>query len=107
LIAFGPPYNNEGVQRTARTAKSNDQRLSASICGESKTQNHSGIMTKDNKESLNKKIRFAEKEIAKGLIRWRLKRSGLPPLNEDALDRGTERIIGRLTILLSDAVNRS
>jgi len=50
-------------------------------------------MTKSNDSSLGKKIRDAEKELAKGLVRWRLKKSGLPPLDEKVLDRGTERLI--------------
>ncbi len=50
-------------------------------------------MAKDGGGSLGKKIRHAEKELAKGLIRWRLKRSGMPPLDEEVLDRGTKRLI--------------
>ena len=50
-------------------------------------------MTKDRDSLLGKKIRDAEKDLAKGLVRWRLRKSGLPPLDEEVLDRGTERLI--------------
>ena len=48
--------------------------------------------TKDD-TSFGKTIRTVEKELAKGLIRWRVRRSGLPPVEEGVLDRGTERLI--------------
>lgn len=50
-------------------------------------------MTIKDDTSIGKKIRAVEKELAKGLIRWRVRRSGLPPLDERVLDHGTERLI--------------
>ena len=50
-------------------------------------------MSKDDDNSLGKKVRNIEKEVAKNLVRWRLRRSGLPPIDEEALNRGTERAI--------------
>ena len=47
----------------------------------------------DDDKSFGKKIRNVEKELAKNLVRWRLRRSGMPPLDEEVLDRGTERVI--------------
>jgi hypothetical protein len=43
--------------------------------------------------SLGKKLRSAEKDLTKGLIKWRVKREGLPSPDEETLDRGSEQIV--------------
>ena len=43
--------------------------------------------------SLGKNLRSAEKKLTKGLIKWRLKRDGLPTPDEETMDKGSERIV--------------
>jgi hypothetical protein len=43
--------------------------------------------------SLGKKLRSVEKDLTKGLIKWRVKREGLPSPDEETLDRGSEHIV--------------
>ena len=43
--------------------------------------------------SLGKKLRTAEKDLTKGLLRWRIKRGGLPPADEETLESSSERIV--------------
>lgn len=43
--------------------------------------------------SLVKKLREAEKDLTKELIKWKIKREGLPRPDEETLERGTERIV--------------
>jgi len=50
-------------------------------------------MGKSDFSSLGKKIRTAEKDIAKGLIKWRIKRGDLPPADEETLDKSSERVV--------------
>ena len=50
-------------------------------------------MEKDDKPTLGKKIRSAEKELTKGLIKWRFKRAGQVPPDEETLDRGSEKVV--------------
>ena len=50
-------------------------------------------MGKTDFSSFGKKIRAAEKDFTKGLIKWRIKRGGLPPADEDTLDKSSERIV--------------
>ena len=50
-------------------------------------------MGKTDFSSFGKKIRSAEKDFTKGLIKWRIKRGGLPPADEDTLDKSSERIV--------------
>ena len=44
--------------------------------------------------SLGKKLRELEKDLTKELIKWKVKRDGLPHPDEETLERGTEQIIG-------------
>jgi hypothetical protein len=50
-------------------------------------------MEKRGDSSLGKNLRSAEKKLTKGLIKWRLKRVGLPTPDEETMDKGSERII--------------
>ena len=50
-------------------------------------------MAKHDDLSLGKNLRSAEKKLTKGLIKWRFKRVGLPTPDEEALDKGSERIV--------------
>jgi hypothetical protein len=38
-------------------------------------------------------LRSAEKRLTKGLIKWRLKRVGLPTPDEETMDKGSDRIV--------------
>ncbi len=42
---------------------------------------------------IGKKLRSAEKDLTKGLLRWRIKRGGLPPADDKTLDKSSERIV--------------
>jgi len=50
-------------------------------------------MEKDDFVSLSKKIRTVEKDLTKGLLRWRIKRGGMPPADEETLERSSEKIV--------------
>lgn len=50
-------------------------------------------MGKDEPVPLRKKIRAAEKDFTKGLLRWRIKQGGLPPADEETLEVTSERIV--------------
>ena len=50
-------------------------------------------MEKDDSVSLSKKIRTVEKDLTKGLLKWRIKRGGMPPADEETLERSSERIV--------------
>ena len=50
-------------------------------------------MEKDDSASLSKKIRTVEKDLTKGLLKWRIKRGGMPPADEETLERSSERIV--------------
>lgn len=56
----------------------------------------------DDSSSLSKKLRNAEKGLVKGLIRWRINAGGLPPLNEQILDRGTDRLLDQAHSLVKE-----
>jgi len=43
--------------------------------------------------SLGKKLRSVEKDLTKGLIKWRIKRERLPSPDEETLERGSEQIV--------------
>ena len=43
--------------------------------------------------SLGKKLRAVEKELTKGLLKWRIKRGGLPPADDETLESSSERIV--------------
>jgi hypothetical protein len=43
--------------------------------------------------NLGKKLRAAEKDLTKGLLKWRIKRGGLPPADEETLENSSERIV--------------
>jgi len=50
-------------------------------------------MAKSDISSFGKKIRAVEKDFTKGLIKWRIKRGGLPPADEETLDKSSERVV--------------
>lgn len=50
-------------------------------------------MEKRDDSSLSKNLRSAEKKLTKGLIKWKLKRDGLPTPDEETMDKGSERIV--------------
>jgi len=50
-------------------------------------------MEKRDDSSLGKNLRSAEKKLTKGLLKWRFKRVGLPTPDEEAMDKGSERIV--------------
>ena len=50
-------------------------------------------MEKRDDASLGKSFRLAEKKLTKGLIKWKLKRVGLPTPDEETMDKGSERIV--------------
>ena len=50
-------------------------------------------MGKDDFVSLSKKIRTVEKDLTKELLKWRIKRGGMPPADEETLDKSSERIV--------------
>jgi len=50
-------------------------------------------MKKSPPGSLSKKIRAVEKDLTKGLLRWKMKREGAPPAGEETLDAHSERIV--------------
>ena len=50
-------------------------------------------MKKNGFTNLGKKLRAVEKEFAKGLLRWRIKRGGLPPADEETIEKSSERIV--------------
>jgi hypothetical protein len=50
-------------------------------------------MEKRDDSSLSEKVRSAEKKFTKGVIKWKLRRLGLPTPNEETLDKGSERIV--------------
>ena len=50
-------------------------------------------MGKSDNPSLGKRFRELEKDLTKGLIRWKIKREGRPPPDEVILDKGSERIV--------------
>ena len=52
-------------------------------------------MGKRDESSLGKNFRSAEKRLTKGLIKWRLKRVGLPTPDEETMDKGSERIVDK------------
>ena len=43
--------------------------------------------------AIGKKLRAVEKDLTKGLLRWRIKRGGLPPADEETLEKSSERIV--------------
>jgi hypothetical protein len=50
-------------------------------------------MGKRDESSLGKNLRSAEKRLTRGLIKWRLKRVGLPTPDEETMDKDSERIV--------------
>jgi hypothetical protein len=50
-------------------------------------------MGKSDTFSLGKKIREVEKDLTKELVKWKIKRDGLPKPDEEILERGTEQIV--------------
>ena len=50
-------------------------------------------MVKRDHTSFGKSLRSAEKKLTQGLIKWKLKRDGLPTPNEEILDQNSERIV--------------
>jgi hypothetical protein len=50
-------------------------------------------MEKQDESSLSKNLRSVEKRLTKGLIKWRLKRVGLPTPDDETMDKGSDRIV--------------
>ena len=50
-------------------------------------------MKKPDASALGKKIREAEKNFTKGLIRWKFKKEGLPPPPEETLEKKSEQVV--------------
>ena len=50
-------------------------------------------MGKSDFSSLGKKIRELEKDLTKGIVKWKSKREGRPSPDEETLDKGSERIV--------------
>ncbi len=50
-------------------------------------------MGKSDFSSLGKKFRELEKDLTKGIVKWKIKREGLPSPDEETLDKGSERIV--------------
>jgi hypothetical protein len=50
-------------------------------------------MEKDDRTSLSKKIRTVEKDLTKELLKWRIKRGGMPPADEETLEKSSARIV--------------
>ena len=50
-------------------------------------------MGKPDFSSLVKKLREAEKDLTKELVKWKIKRDGLPHPDEATLEKGTEQIV--------------
>ena len=50
-------------------------------------------MGKDDFVSLSKKVRTVEKDLTKELLKWRIKRGGMPPADEETLEKSSERIV--------------
>jgi hypothetical protein len=50
--------------------------------------------------SLGKKLRSVEKDLTKGLIKWRVKREGLPSPDEETLDKSSEQIVNEAHIIM-------
>lgn len=57
-------------------------------------------MEKDDSVSLTNKIRTAEKGLTKGLLKWRIKRGGLPPADDATLENASERIVDEAHALI-------
>lgn len=50
-------------------------------------------MKKSDDSSLGKSLRSAEKKLAKGLMKWKFKRVGLPIPDEGTMESDSERIV--------------
>ena len=50
-------------------------------------------MGKADFSSLVKRLRAAEKNLAKELVKWKIKRDGLPHPDAETLEKGTEQIV--------------
>ncbi len=59
-------------------------------------------MEKRDDAPLDEKVRSAEKKITKRVIRWKLRRLGLPTPNEETLDKGSERIVDEAHKIMKD-----
>ena len=51
------------------------------------------LMKKPGVFTVGKKIREAEKNLTKGLIRWKLKKEGLTPPPEEILEKKSEQVV--------------
>ena len=63
-------------------------------------------MGKPDHSLFSKKLRAAEKELTKGLIKWRYKRAGEPPPDEKDLDRGSKQIVEEAHRIIRKGGNR-
>jgi len=55
---------------------------------------------------LGKKFCAMEKELTKRLIKWRFKRGGLSPPDEEILDRGSEQIMSEVHSIMKRSGKR-
>lgn len=58
-------------------------------------------MKENRPSSLSDKIRILEKDLTKGILRWKMKREGLPPADEEALEASSERIVDTAHAIMS------
>ena len=58
---------------------------------DNKTEKNSG--TQEGHTPIHEKFHRIEKELTRGLIKWKLKRNGSVPLDEEVLDRSSEKIV--------------
>ena len=58
---------------------------------DNKTETNSG--TYEGHTPIHEKFRRMEKELTKGLIKWKLKRDGSTHFNEEVLDRSSDKIV--------------
>jgi hypothetical protein len=63
---------------------------------------HEHTMKKQDESSLGDKVRSAEKHLTKGIIKWRLRRLGLPTPDEETLEKGSERIVDEAHRVMKD-----
>ena len=50
-------------------------------------------MSNSDNNSFSKTLRAGEKEVVKKLVKWKLRREGLPPPNEERLEQGAEKVV--------------
>jgi hypothetical protein len=64
-------------------------------------------MEKRDDSSLGKNLRSAEKKLTKGLIKWKLKRVGLPTPDEETMDKDSERIVDEAHKIMKEELKQA